>query len=410
MGSRRAWTGFGEQGNARVERETMKVGLYLQTDSDGIGGACFWTACLASHLSRRHEVTVLHHKQQLGRGELATFTGQDLSAVQLQRLPAGECAAWHRHGGTDVTALSRGFDVFITMTHLIPPACAAKVGVLIVLFPLEPRNQVWPWSEGGSRLSPRRMLREWRHGQRWKDVFDSYRIRTALSTFCQEWVRQLWQTDSEVLYPPSARVEPSAERDLVVVSIGRFATEGVSKHQLELARMFRDDVAPHAPGWRYACMGTLDPRPEGQRYWRDVLSVAKEAPIDVLDNLPRPRLSERVGRARVFWHAAGLTVDEARQPQLCEHFGHVTVEAMSAGCVPVIIGKGGQKEIVRHGVDGFVCRSLEEMADHTRRLIDDEPLRARMSGQAIERAQTFSVQRSMDRLADLVVKTTGAQL
>lgn len=389
----------------------MKVGLYLQTDSDGIGGACFWTACLASHLSRRHEVTVLHHKQKLGIEGLAAFTGQDLSAVQMQLLPAGDCPAWHRRsGGTDVTALSQGYDVFVTMTHLIPPACAAKIGVLIVLFPLEPRSHVWPWSDGGSRLSPRRMLQEWRHGRRWRQLFDSYRVRTALSTFCQDWVQRLWHTDSDVLYPPSAQVPPGGEREATVVSIGRFAVEGVSKHQLELARMFRDDVAPHAPGWRYACMGTLAPGAEAQRYWRDVLSVAKDAPIDVLDNLPRARLSERVGRAKVFWHAAGLTVDEARQPQLCEHFGHVTVEAMSAGCVPVIIGKGGQREIVRHEVDGFVCRSLDEMAHYTRRLIDDEPLRARMSGQAIERAQAFSVQRSMDRLAELVFETSGARL
>lgn len=398
------------EGDARVERDTMKVGLYLQTDSNGIGGACFWIACLASHLSRQHEVTVLHHKQQLGIEELAAFTGQDLSAVRMQLLPAGECAAWHRRGGTDVTALSQGFDVFVTMTHLIPPACAAKIGVLIVLFPLEPQNHVWPWSESGSRLSPRRMLQEWRHGQRWRQVFGSYGVRTSLSTFCQDWVRRLWHTDSEVLYPPSAFASPAAEREAAVISIGRFAVEGVSKHQLELARMFRDDVAPHAPGWRYACVGSLDPQSEGRRYWQDVLSVAKQAPIDVLDNLPRAQLSERVGRAKVFWHAAGLTVDEARQPQLCEHFGHVTVEAMSAGCVPVIIGKGGQKEIVRHEVDGFVCRSLEEMAQCTRRLIDDEPLRARMSGQAIERARAFSVPRSMDRLAELVLATSGARL
>jgi glycosyltransferase involved in cell wall biosynthesis len=138
--------------------------------------------------------------------------------------------------------------------------------------------------------------------------------------------------------------------------------------------------------------------------------VAEDAPIDVLNNLPRAELGERVGRAKVFWHAAGLLVDESREPQLCEHFGVVTVEAMSAGCVPVVIGKGGQKEIVRDGIDGFVCRSLEEMAQRTRQLIDDDALRARMSEQAIARAQAFSVERSMDRLAGLVFDTSGARL
>jgi glycosyltransferase involved in cell wall biosynthesis len=157
-------------------------------------------------------------------------------------------------------------------------------------------------------------------------------------------------------------------------------------------------------------MGSRDDRPESQRYYEAVLAEAQGAPIDVIVNVPRPRLSDLVSRAKVFWHAAGLLVDEARQPQLCEHFGHVTVEAMSAGCVPVIIGKGGQKEIVRHGTDGFVCETIEEMARRTRQLIEDEPLRAKMSEAARVRAQAFSVQQSMDRLGALVLDASGVRL
>jgi glycosyltransferase involved in cell wall biosynthesis len=389
----------------------MKVGLYLQTDSGGIGGACFWTACLASHLARRHEVTIFHHKPGLRLPDLADFSAQDLSTVGFETLPVGYCGAWHRRvGGPDLTAISRGFDLFVTITHLIPPVCAAAVGVLIVLFPLEPRDEVWPWNEGGSHWSPKRVLREWKHGRRWSGVFGSYRVRTALSTFCQDWVDRLWHTSSEVLYPPSAMTLAADERDARIVSIGRFTVEGVSKHQLELVRMFRTEVAPHAPGWRYASMGSRDDRPESQRYCEAVLGEAQDAPIDVLVNVPRARLSDLVSRGRVFWHAAGLTVDEARQPQLCEHFGHVTVEAMSAGCVPVIIGKGGQKEIVRHGIDGYVCQSIEEMARRTRELIADEPLRARMSASARARAQEFSIARSMDRLGALVFDASGVRL
>ncbi len=57
-----------------------------------------------------------------------------------------------------------------------------------------------------------------------------------------------------------------------------------------------------------------------------------------------------------------------------EHFGITTGEAMSAGCVPVVINKGGQPEIVRDGVDGFVWNDSRELKEITLKLITDEYL------------------------------------
>ena len=63
---------------------------------------------------------------------------------------------------------------------------------------------------------------------------------------------------------------------------------------------------------------------------------------------------------------------------------------MAAGCVPVVINKGGQTEIVEHGVSGFLWESLDELRDYTTRLIRDDNLRAKMSDAARTRAQLFS--------------------
>ena len=52
---------------------------------------------------------------------------------------------------------------------------------------------------------------------------------------------------------------------------------------------------------------------------------------------------------------------------------------MAAGCVPVVINKGGQPEIVEHGVSGFVWETLDELRDYTTRLIHDDALRAKMA-------------------------------
>jgi glycosyltransferase involved in cell wall biosynthesis len=39
---------------------------------------------------------------------------------------------------------------------------------------------------------------------------------------------------------------------------------------------------------------------------------------------------------------------------------------MAAGCVPVVVNKGGQPEIVEHGKNGFVWNTLDELKAYSR--------------------------------------------
>jgi glycosyltransferase involved in cell wall biosynthesis len=73
-----------------------------------------------------------------------------------------------------------------------------------------------------------------------------------------------------------------------------------------------------------------------------------------------------------------------------EHFGISTVEAMAAGCVPVVINRGGQTEIIEHGTTGFLWDTLAELKEYTATLVNDEALRARMAEAARTSAQRFS--------------------
>ena len=45
-------------------------------------------------------------------------------------------------------------------------------------------------------------------------------------------------------------------------------------------------------------------------------------------------------------HAAGFGVDPDEFPETLEHFGITPVEAASFGCIPVVYGQGGPKEVV----------------------------------------------------------------
>jgi glycosyltransferase involved in cell wall biosynthesis len=392
----------------------MKIGLYLQAAGDAYGGSEFWLSCLAQGLAADHDVTLLHHKPTCTLDRLAAFSGHDLSHVTAsEALPDSPDAWWPFGLAPSATARSRAFDLFVTMTHRIPPVCAAPLGALIVLFPLEVR--VWPWSDPAttSSLRPRVIARRARYGWLWRQRFASYRVRTSLSLFAQDWVRRLWAVDTDVLYPPNETVFPELPKENVVVSVGRFATRSVSKAQVELVQMFRDRLGrpgTSSAGWTYACLGQIDDDPADRAYFARALTEARGYPIHVEGDVDRARLKAVMARSKIFWHAAGFDIDEERAPHLCEHFGIVTVEAMAAGAVPVVIGRGGQKEIVRHGIDGFLCETLDEMGRYTQRLIDDHAMWSRMSASARVRAAEFSEERSVQRLVQLIEASSTIRL
>ena len=100
-------------------------------------------------------------------------------------------------------------------------------------------------------------------------------------------------------------------------------------------------------------------------------------------------LRDLYGRASIFWHAAGLGEDPERHPDRYEHFGITTVEAMSAGAVPVVIDAAGQVEIVEQGASGYRFAGLDGLVTHTERLIADPAWRATLSAAAERRARDF---------------------
>ncbi len=67
----------------------------------------------------------------------------------------------------------------------------------------------------------------------------------------------------------------------------------------------------------------------------------------------------------MFWSATGYGEDEQKNPWASEHFGMTTVEAMAGGCVPVVIDRAGQKEIVREGLDGYRWSTPEQLVERT---------------------------------------------
>jgi glycosyltransferase involved in cell wall biosynthesis len=221
----------------------------------------------------------------------------------------------------------------------------------------------------------------------------SYERILANSEFTRGWIRTLWRRDSSVLFPPIqvGDITPASVRTKTVVSVGRFFRPGLghSKRQLEMVRIFGDlHRAGRLPGWTFHVLGGVEPANES--YLAEVRAAAAGLPVEIHPNAPRKLVERMLDEASVFWSATGLGEAEDKAPWNMEHFGMTTVEAMAGGCVPVVIDRAGQREIVHDGVDGFRWSTPDELCERTVRVANDEALRARLASAAVSRAADFS--------------------
>jgi glycosyltransferase involved in cell wall biosynthesis len=168
---------------------------------------------------------------------------------------------------------------------------------------------------------------------------------------------------------------------------------------VEAFKMVRERF--HNTSWTYHLVGSCGTDAKSQRYLNELRAAATGHPIYFHVNASYDDLRRYYNQAEIFWHAAGYNVDEERFPERTEHFGMSTVEAMSAGAIPVVINKGGQKEIVSHGKSGYLWNTLDELLDSTSALINDTDLRNTMRQHARTRFLDFDRQHFSSRLISL---------
>jgi glycosyltransferase involved in cell wall biosynthesis len=242
------------------------------------------------------------------------------------------------------------------------------------------------------------------------DFLDSYDRILANSAFTRRWIRVWWGRDSEVLYPPVSLRPPGsglepATKQPVVLSVGRFfaAERGHSKKQLEMVQAWRRlltrpaaRAVVDAEGWRLHLVGGCSP--EDGAYLDAVRAAAEGLPVDLHVDVAGDELDRLYREASIYWHAAGLGEDEHAHPERMEHFGITTVEAMSAGAVPVAFAAAGPLEAFRDGVEGFHFRTLDQLVAITGRLVADPGERARRAAAAVARADEFGTAAFAERL------------
>jgi glycosyltransferase involved in cell wall biosynthesis len=336
--------------------------------------------------------------------------------LEVGRPGGPECQLQIEVDGTVLTTATIHPGTFTKVRVTLPPATVMqRVRLLAPTFAPANDNRRLGVAVARIRIGGSRLRLQERLGSRLPylrretdqvDFLDSYQQILSISAFTEQWVTRLWQRPSELLFPPvhTSAITPAAKHNQIL-SIGRFfATgRGHSKKQLEMVQAFvalqrRGELA----GWEYHLVGGCSP--EDEPYLAQVRAAAAGHPVHIHPNAPRPLVEDLLGSARLFWHATGLDEDIDAQPWVFEHFGITTVEAMAAGCVPIVIDAAGQAEIVRHGIDGYLFSTLDQLQEHSRALAADDTLRLKLSANAIQRAHTFSEHAFADRWTTLAQK------
>jgi glycosyltransferase involved in cell wall biosynthesis len=231
----------------------------------------------------------------------------------------------------------------------------------------------------------------------------SYSTVIGISHFTQDWIRRYWARDSELLYPPvEVDAFQAGTKRNVILTVGRIFAGGHNKKHLPMISAFKQMIDNGLRGWEFHIAGSVGQEAVDRDYFAQVQAAARGYPIVIHENMAAAELRQLYDAAKIYWHASGYSEDEQRDPIKFEHFGITTVEAMAAGAVPIVIGKAGQLEVVEHDISGLHWQTLSELAAHTRRVIADEGLWARLSRGAIERSRTFSRAAFDDRVRELL--------
>lgn len=225
------------------------------------------------------------------------------------------------------------------------------------------------------------------------DYLESYDILWSNSHYTKGWLKKLWRLNSVVLTPVIEtwnRDVLTDSKEKVIISVGRFFSGDHNKKHDVMIRAFKSMCDSGLDGWKYVICGGTHPETIHQEYVRKLRTMSEGYPISILTDIPFDELMTKYNKASIFWHAAGYGENESKNPDKFEHFGITTVEAMRAGCIPIVINKAGQKEIVEDGINGCLWSSIEELKSYTNRFIEmDETILSNYRAAAILRSREF---------------------
>lgn len=219
------------------------------------------------------------------------------------------------------------------------------------------------------------------------------------SKFTQEYISRQYNLPGWVVYPPvDIEKLKVGKKKKQILNVGRFVKYQNPKKQDVMVEAFKELVKTYElSDWSLHLAGGLM---EGNEdYLEGLKKMAGTEKIFFYPNISHSELVKLYSESVIYWHAMGFGESD---PKRDEHFGISTVEAMASGCVPVVINKGGQIEIVGAGESGLLWGTIEELIGLTKKLIDDPEKQKKLSLNATLRAKEFSKDKFVKKVEELV--------
>jgi glycosyltransferase involved in cell wall biosynthesis len=212
------------------------------------------------------------------------------------------------------------------------------------------------------------------------------------SEFTKKFIEENYGFKCRLLYPPVSIYGNKSEKENIILHVGRFRVMNVKtkdyKKQQIMINTFKQMIDEGLKDWKFLLAVSVNDLNDPS--FLVMKKTAKDYPIEFLINSSVDDLWKRGGKAKIYWHATGFEEDLKKYPQLSEHFGISTVEAMGVGAVPIVFNGGGQKEIVTSFKNGFLWNSTDELKTFTIKLMEDKNLQSVMSKSAYERSLDFN--------------------
>lgn len=222
---------------------------------------------------------------------------------------------------------------------------------------------------------------------------DTYDLFLANSKFTQKWTKRYWKEEAKILNPPVDVHEfiPSEAKKNIILNVGRFFVGGHSKRQDILVDTFKEMYRSGniAKDWEFHLVGGIAGGWEHADYVRSIQKKANGYPIYFHFSASFDDLKKLYSVSKIYWHATGYQQYVLRNPGAFEHFGISVVEAMAAGCVPVVFKGGGLPETVKSDF-GFLWKNTNQLKKATIKLIKDRKLLKKYSEGSINQSRNFS--------------------
>lgn len=338
----------------------MKIGFYSPY-LDTFGGGERYMLTLASHLSNKHKVDIFWDDKTL-KAPLSRFLKIDLTKIGFT------------HNIFKGSVLQKAIRtakynaIFILSDGSVPLSFARK-NVLHFQVPFHFKNP---------DLKTKLKLKMYQH------VISN-------SQFTKSFIDKSFNITSQVIYPPVdiKSINP-APKEKIIISVGRFSPNQLHPKKQEILIEVFKEVYRKEPNWKMILVGQA--KKSDEKYLRLLKKNSRGYAIKIMENLPIQKLYDLYAKSSIYWHATGFGEDENKNPEKMEHFGISTVEASAAGAIPIVIGFGGQKEIVSDARNGLLWITKAQLLEQTLSIIKNPKRMQKISKAAIANSKRFSTE------------------